>query len=731
MPHRALANLATWRQAGRPAGAARTLQFAPLGFDVSFQEIFSTWGWAGTLVHLPRRGAPRSGGAAPLAGASSGSSGCFLPFVALQQLAEDRRREGGRRSALRDVITAGEQLRIDPGGPAFFARLTAPGCTTSTAPPRRHVVTALRAAGPPDALAGAAADRPADRQPPRPSARPPAGSPVPSGVAGELYVGGAGLARGYLGRPDLTAERFSPIPSAASRERVSTAPATSRGGRPTASWSSSAASTTRSRCAASASSWGRSRRCSRAPGVRDAAVVAREHRRRGTARLVAYVVAAARCQQTRGAARWFLGARLPEYMVPAAFVPLRGAAADTANGKLDRRALLRRRRREPRGAAPGGEPLTAPARRSCRRSGASSWASPESVAGTTSSRSAGTLFSPPSSSPASRLLLRSRCRCAAFSTLRPSQELAAHVEQPARAPASAAGSCGLPRPAPPPLSFAQERLWFLDRLDPGQSTAFNLAGAIELAGDLEIAALAGSFARLISRHEVLRTRFRDVDGEPCSRSSRPRSPRGSRSSTWAPSPRRGRSASCAGWPSERGLPFDLATGPAAARPSCVRLDRRAASSSCSLHHIGGDGWSLAILDASWASSTARSTAADPRRSRRSPSSMPTSPSGSASWLAGAEVERQLAYWRASWREPPTGSPAGRPAATGDAEPRRGVAASPSRLRALRPNAASAGGTGATLFMTLLAAFQALLYALPGRRTWCGHRRSQPHRGARD
>ena len=156
------------------------------------------------------------------------------------------------------------------------------------------------------------------------------GAPVPEGVAGELYIGGARVARGYLGRPDLTAERFVPDPfgadarcAALPHRRPRAVPPRRRAS------SSSAASTTRSSSAASGSSWARSRRrCARHPAVREAIVVARGRPGTGT-RLVAYVVPAPDSRSTPAdAARASEAPRCPTYMVPGGLRRAPGAAAD-------------------------------------------------------------------------------------------------------------------------------------------------------------------------------------------------------------------------------------------------------------------------------------------------------------------------------------------------------------------------------------------------------------------
>src|SRR6185369_633191 len=140
----------------------------------------------------------------------------FLPFVALDQIAEAATSEDAVPTSLVEIDTAGEQLRITPAIASFFARLRAAsrsGCrlVNHYGPSEAHLVTTHALTGDPavwDALPSIgrpisnAAVHLLDDE----------GRPVPIGAPGEIYVGGEGLARGYHGRPDLTAERFVPSP---------------------------------------------------------------------------------------------------------------------------------------------------------------------------------------------------------------------------------------------------------------------------------------------------------------------------------------------------------------------------------------------------------------------------------------------------------------------------------------------------------------------------------------
>ena len=195
--------LLQWQSAHARLGKpARTLQFAPFGFDVSFQEIFSTL-WTGGTLLLPSAAERRDPWALLELLRRERIERLFLPYVSLQALADAA---AGTPVAdnLADVITAGEQLRITPGIRAFFA--ARPGCVLHNqyGPTETHVVTAHE-------LHGNAELWPE---------LPPIGTALPhvrtrieplldeTGSEGELLLGGACLAEGYIGQPELTAARF-------------------------------------------------------------------------------------------------------------------------------------------------------------------------------------------------------------------------------------------------------------------------------------------------------------------------------------------------------------------------------------------------------------------------------------------------------------------------------------------------------------------------------------------
>jgi amino acid adenylation domain-containing protein len=203
MSHGALVNLIRW-QGWRMGGGCRVLQFASLGFDVSFQELFTTWSGGGCVVLVggeQRRDMEELWGVM----VREGVERVFVPYVVLEQLAGVY---GGWRCGLREVVTAGEQLRVTGSVRAMCAGL---GCELENqyGPTESHVVTYHRLGG----SVGSWEELP-------PIGRPVWNvrmycldgrmEPVPVGVEGELYIGGVCLSRGYAGRPALTAERYVP-----------------------------------------------------------------------------------------------------------------------------------------------------------------------------------------------------------------------------------------------------------------------------------------------------------------------------------------------------------------------------------------------------------------------------------------------------------------------------------------------------------------------------------------
>ncbi|HKG96468.1 MAG TPA: non-ribosomal peptide synthetase, partial [Pyrinomonadaceae bacterium] len=210
MSHRAVANLILWQIEEAELGeGAKTAQFHSFSFDVSCQEMFSTWSSGGTLVLITEDDRKDVNQLLHTL-SDTGVARLFLPPVALQQLAEapvDR----PLPKSLKHVIAAGEQLQITDPLISLFRRLENCALHNQYGPTESHIVTEFPLPLSPDEWKKA----------------PPIGRPiantqmhlldeqfqqVPIGVPGQLYIGGVAVARGYLNRPQLTAERFMPDP---------------------------------------------------------------------------------------------------------------------------------------------------------------------------------------------------------------------------------------------------------------------------------------------------------------------------------------------------------------------------------------------------------------------------------------------------------------------------------------------------------------------------------------
>src|ERR1041385_3711715 len=207
MTHRALRNVLSW-QTRHNGGPYRTLQFASLSFDVSFQEMLSTWCSGGTLVLITEE-TRRDTRALLRAIDREQIQQLFLPFVFLQHLAEVIDDGEQLPVHLRSIITAGEQLEITPQIGRLFSQHPNLRLYNHYGPSETHVVTAYQLEDDVDEW----------------SKLPPIGRPIantriyildesgqvaPVGVAGELWIGGENVSRGYLNRPELTAEKFAP-----------------------------------------------------------------------------------------------------------------------------------------------------------------------------------------------------------------------------------------------------------------------------------------------------------------------------------------------------------------------------------------------------------------------------------------------------------------------------------------------------------------------------------------
>ncbi|WP_162458063.1 amino acid adenylation domain-containing protein, partial [Mesorhizobium tianshanense] len=329
--------------AGVGTSKLRTLQFATLNFDVSSQELFICWKEGGLLV-LVREETRRDFSDLLEFVKGEAIERLFLPFVALNHFAEVWGGQQVQLPSLSEIYTAGEQLQATPRLRAFFEAHPKARLINQYGSTEINVIAEHRLAADPSCW---------PQLPPlgRPIANTRIylldghGAPVPFGAVGELYIGGAGVARGYLNRPELTAERFLADPF--SDEAGARMYRTGDLGRylPDGNLEFLGRNDDQVKIRGFRIEPGEiaARLCEHA-WVREAVVVARQDRA-GDKHLVAYVVCAPEAGAEEddggalaGALRAHVSGRLPDYMVPTAFVRL-AALPLTPNGKLDRKAL--------------------------------------------------------------------------------------------------------------------------------------------------------------------------------------------------------------------------------------------------------------------------------------------------------------------------------------------------------------------------------------------------------
>ena len=596
MPHRALVNLLGWQEAETARSGLLspcTLQFAALGFDVAFQEIFTTLCGGASLVFVSSETRLRFTTLVEVLRRHQVQR-LFLPYVALQALAEalDGDPQAMLLPDLRELIIAGEQLRLTPQIRRLFRKLPRCALHNHYGPTETHVVITQSLTA--HEVAGAPSHVPIGR--PIANARAyvldPHGEPVAIGAVGELFIGGAGMASGYLHRPELTAERFLADPFDA------------RPGARLYRTGDLARFLPDGRLVYV----GRTDRQIKVRGfrvevgeieahlaehdlVRECGVVARDDGHGGE-QLVAYVVRAAASDDLAAVLHGYLGHLLPAYMVPAAFVAV-DALPLTANGKLDRDAL------------------PAPDEQSFARS---AYEAPQGETETTLARLWQDLLGVPRVGRRDRffdlgghslLSVRLLSRIAqAFGARLPLvtlfarpvlADLAAAIEaQKGRAnEESEHAVTPAPRTDRMPLSHAQQRLWFLAQLDDASSATYHVHLAYRLRGALDADTLRAALGRLVARHESLRTAFGTELGQPYAFllpaetgvAVRQHDLRGTNEAEAS----LGRLLA-----EDRNHPFDLSAGPLI-RAVLVRLAHDRQALQITLHHIVADGWSLGIL----------------------------------------------------------------------------------------------------------------------------------------
>ncbi len=713
--HRSAANRLRFHAATDLAGGARLLQKTTISFDVSVLEVFGPL-LAGATSVLAKPGGQQD--TSYLLGliAEEGITHATFPPSVLSLLLEQG--ELARCRSLRIMVSGSEAVPAELPG-RFQAQLGADlynryGPTEATIAVTAWKCERIDLAGPPSSPAR-----------PLPIGRPICKAeihlldrelrPVPAGVAGELAIGGVVLARGYLGRPELTAEKFVPDPL----------------GREPGARLYRTGDLARHRWDGAIEFVGRIDRqvkirgfrveleeiesvLSGHPEVREAAVV--DVGEGDAKRLVAYVV-----HQGEGAApagaelQSYLAAKLPGYMVPALYVPMETLPL-SASGKVDRRALPAPEMPPPEDSGEAG-PSAAEPLGPIAEILVGLWSE---LLGRERVGAGDSFFALGGHSLlATRLVSRVQ---SAFGVKLAVREV---FEQPTPAGLArrveALLGAGETHTAPPvallprdgsvlPLSFAQERLWFLDQLAPGSAT-YNIPAALRLTGPLDPAVLAASLAEIARRHEVLRTTFATVDGRaeprvaPAGRQALPMVdlaclPGG-----------RGEAEALllAGEAARR--PFDLATGPLA-RAGLLRLGPAEHVLVVGFHHIVADGWSLGVYVRELAAlytSLAANLAGAPSPLAEPAVQYADWAGWQRQWLSGEVLEAQLAYWRQrlegapSLLELPTDRP--RPAMQTLRGAQQPVRIGPALLAELN---ALARRQGATLFMLLLAGFEALL-----------------------
>ena len=538
-------------------------------------------------------------------------------------------------------------------------------------------------------------------------------APVPVGVLGELYIGGEGVARGYFNRPGLTAERFVPHPfgerpggrlyRTGDRGRFLPGGELECAGRVDYQVKLRGYRVELGEIEAA---------LLQHEAVRGAVAMVREDRP-GDRRLVAYVVPGRDAAPQPGELREHLREKLPEYMIPSALVTLK-AFPLTRNGKVDRFALP-----EPDAAAAEAGNLFVAPRTPVEEVVAGIWAQ---LFGLRQVSTQANFFELGGHSLLVTQVI-SRVR-KVFSVEMPVRSmfesptvaaLAEHVEAEMRA---GRGRQSPPiervsREMPPPASFAQQRLWFLQELTPG-SPAYQLHVSLRLKGELDVAVLGQTFTEVVRRHEILRTTFATVGGQLVQVIANAR-PFELTLADLCSLPADEREAEARRLAAEEARrPFDLSRDPVL-RATLWRLAPDENILGLTMHHVASDEWSMNVLVRE--ALRLYEAFSEGRPSPLQP--LPVQYADYAVWqrgrLEGERLAAELDYWRRQLGDGPHALelPTDRPrppiqTARGAHHPLTFSKDLADALKVLSRQAE------ATLFMTLLAAYKTLLHHYAGQ-----------------
>jgi len=531
--------------------------------------------------------------------------------------------------------------------------------------------------------------------------------PRPLRAPGEILIGGDGLARGYLS-PALSAERFVPnpftaVPGARLYRTLDVGRFRHDGAIEYVGRRDRQVKVRGMRVGLGEVEWA----LGSLSGVRQAAVT--YDRGDSGGRILAYLAVEGESPPPVAELRRRLAKRLPEHMIPAAFVCLPSLPL-TPNGKVDRRSLSSLQ------VPTAGSGERVAARDPLEGVVAAIFQEVLGVEGVGVEQSFFEIGG--HSLLATQVMSRVRAHLGVELPLRTLFErptvaaLARQVEQARRGGQTAPPPLlARPRSGPLPLSFAQQRLWFLEQLAPGEAT-YNVPGAVRIDGPLDVAVLARALQEIVRRHEALRTRFVDDGGTVRQVID---------DDVTLPLPVVD-TGDGDGWPElarrQAARPFDLAAGPLL-RALLLRLGDHRHVLLVTLHHIVSDGWSLGVLVREASELYAAWTAGRAPQLAELSVQYADYSAWQREWLQGQVLDDEVDYWRQQLDgvpavlELPLDRPRRARARQRGAQLRVRLGSEPSAALS-----ALAQRRGATLYMVLLAAYQALLGRYSGQRDVC-------------